>query len=86
MSENVGASTSRNPKGLHGLHRDNFTLPYPERILGWLYVRATAYPYLPYTIIIVTCSGVRVTKVTDLGRMIGFIGTSVTSFLNGIQL
>jgi hypothetical protein len=28
MSENVGASTSRNPKGLHGLHRDDFTLPY----------------------------------------------------------
>jgi hypothetical protein len=29
MSENVGASTSRNPKGLHGLYRDNFTfLPY----------------------------------------------------------
>jgi hypothetical protein len=26
MSENVGASTSRNPKGLHGLYRDNFTL------------------------------------------------------------
>jgi hypothetical protein len=25
MSENVGASTSRNPKGLHGLHRGNFT-------------------------------------------------------------
>jgi hypothetical protein len=24
----VGASTSRNPKGLHGLYRDNFTLPY----------------------------------------------------------
>jgi hypothetical protein len=24
MSENVGASTSRNPKGLHGLYRDNF--------------------------------------------------------------
>jgi hypothetical protein len=24
-SENVGASTSRNPKGLHGLYRDNFT-------------------------------------------------------------
>jgi hypothetical protein len=23
MSENVGASTSRNPKGLHGLCRDN---------------------------------------------------------------
>jgi hypothetical protein len=28
MSENVGGSTSRNPKGLHGLYRDNFTLPY----------------------------------------------------------
>jgi hypothetical protein len=25
MCENVGASTSRNPKGLHGLYRDNFT-------------------------------------------------------------
>jgi hypothetical protein len=25
MSENVGASTSSNPKGLHGLYRDNFT-------------------------------------------------------------
>jgi hypothetical protein len=25
MSENVGASTSRNPKGLHGLYRDNFS-------------------------------------------------------------
>jgi hypothetical protein len=25
MSENAGASTSRNPKGLHGLYRDNFT-------------------------------------------------------------
>jgi hypothetical protein len=24
MSENVGASTSRNPKGLHGLYRDSF--------------------------------------------------------------
>jgi hypothetical protein len=30
MSENVGASTSRNPKGLHGLCREIFTLPYPE--------------------------------------------------------
>jgi hypothetical protein len=27
MSENVGASTSHNPKGLHGLYRDSFTLP-----------------------------------------------------------
>jgi hypothetical protein len=25
MSENVGASTSRRPKGLHGLYGDNFT-------------------------------------------------------------
>jgi hypothetical protein len=25
MSENVGASTSQNPKGLHGLYRDSFT-------------------------------------------------------------
>jgi hypothetical protein len=28
MSENVGASTSRNLKGLHGLYKDNFTLPF----------------------------------------------------------
>jgi hypothetical protein len=28
MSENVGASTSHNPKGLHGLYRDKLTLPY----------------------------------------------------------
>jgi hypothetical protein len=27
MSENVGASASRNPKGFHGLYRKNFTLP-----------------------------------------------------------
>jgi hypothetical protein len=26
MSENVGATTSRNPKGLHGLYSDNLTL------------------------------------------------------------
>jgi hypothetical protein len=25
MSENVGASTFRNPKGFHGLNRDDFT-------------------------------------------------------------
>jgi hypothetical protein len=29
MSENVGASTSRNPKGLHSLYRDNLLLPLP---------------------------------------------------------
>jgi hypothetical protein len=28
MSENVGASTSRNPKGLHGLYGDNFTFTH----------------------------------------------------------
>jgi hypothetical protein len=28
MSENVEASISRNPKGLHGLYRDNFALFY----------------------------------------------------------
>jgi hypothetical protein len=28
MSENVGASTSRNPKGLQGLYRDNFTFTF----------------------------------------------------------
>jgi hypothetical protein len=28
MSENVGASTSRNPKGLHGMYRDNFTFTF----------------------------------------------------------
>jgi hypothetical protein len=27
MSENVGASTSRNFKGLHGLYRENITFP-----------------------------------------------------------
>jgi hypothetical protein len=30
MSENVGASTSRNPKGLHGLYGDNFTFTLPS--------------------------------------------------------
>jgi hypothetical protein len=34
MSENVGASTSRKPKGLHGLYRENFTftVTYPKQI------------------------------------------------------
>jgi hypothetical protein len=30
VSENVGASTSRNTKGLHGLYRDSLTLPDDE--------------------------------------------------------
>jgi hypothetical protein len=28
MSKNVGASNSRNPKGLHGLYRDKFTFTF----------------------------------------------------------
>jgi hypothetical protein len=28
MSEYVGSSTSRNPKGLHGLYRDTFTFTF----------------------------------------------------------
>jgi hypothetical protein len=32
-SENVGASTSRNPKGLHGLSREKFNL---VRIIGFI--------------------------------------------------
>jgi hypothetical protein len=34
MSENVGASTSRNPKGLHGLYRENFTFIFTARRTG----------------------------------------------------
>jgi hypothetical protein len=30
MFENVKASTSHNPKGLHNLYKDNFTLPIGE--------------------------------------------------------
>jgi hypothetical protein len=36
MSENGGASTSRNPKGLHGLYRDNFTLLIYTQIYAFL--------------------------------------------------
>jgi hypothetical protein len=31
MSENVGASTSRNPKGLHDLYSDSFTIYFTAR-------------------------------------------------------
>jgi hypothetical protein len=34
MSENMGASTSRKPKGLHGLYRENFTFTRRNE-LGW---------------------------------------------------
>jgi hypothetical protein len=32
MSENVGASTSRKPKGLHGLYSDNFTFLLKDKL------------------------------------------------------
>jgi hypothetical protein len=35
LSENVGASTSRNLKGLHGLYMENFTLPYILLVLNF---------------------------------------------------
>jgi hypothetical protein len=38
MSENVGASTSRNLKCLHGLYRENFTLLYTEVTLFIRYI------------------------------------------------
>jgi hypothetical protein len=34
MSENVGASTPRNPKGLHGLYTDNFTFTFIFTFIG----------------------------------------------------
>jgi hypothetical protein len=33
MSEDVGASTSRNPKGLHGLYGDNFTFKFLGQLI-----------------------------------------------------
>jgi hypothetical protein len=35
MPENVGASTSHNPKGLHGLYMDKFTLPGHQHLLNY---------------------------------------------------
>jgi hypothetical protein len=52
MSENVGASTYRNPKGLHCLYRENFTLPILRLVRSpcwlfplilWLSVRSIWY-------------------------------------------
>jgi hypothetical protein len=34
MSEKEGASTSRNPKGLHGLYKDNFSFILPFIMLS----------------------------------------------------
>jgi hypothetical protein len=34
MSENMGASTSRNPMGFHSLYRDNFTFTF-----SWYWLR-----------------------------------------------
>jgi hypothetical protein len=39
-AENVGASTSCNPKGLHGRYRDNFTFYLTNWKLGWVGSRA----------------------------------------------
>jgi hypothetical protein len=33
MSENVEASNSRNPEGLHGLYGDNFTYTLPIKVV-----------------------------------------------------
>jgi hypothetical protein len=44
MSKNVGASTSRNPKGLHGLYGDNFTL-FPRDLSVWR-LRVTSFDKL----------------------------------------
>jgi hypothetical protein len=41
MSEIVGASTSRKPKGLHGLHGNNFTFTLQTMIL--LRLRSTRW-------------------------------------------
>jgi hypothetical protein len=50
MSQNVGASTSRNPKGLHSLYRDNFAFTFLHYIAGhgsMLYHRVFRYPRIP---------------------------------------
>jgi hypothetical protein len=36
MSENVGASASHNPKGLHALYRDKFTFTFYLKITFFL--------------------------------------------------
>jgi hypothetical protein len=51
MSENVGASTSRNPKGLQGLYRENFTFTFTSVSIATGYglegpVRFSAVQYL----------------------------------------
>jgi hypothetical protein len=45
MSENVGASTSRNPKDLHGQCRDNFTfLPLPTKASTLAHILVYDFP------------------------------------------
>jgi hypothetical protein len=39
----VGASTSRNPKGLHGPYRDNFTLPFIKLLISVLFTLQFIY-------------------------------------------
>jgi hypothetical protein len=40
ISENVGASISRDPNGLHGLYMDNFTLPFTKILKPSLFLHA----------------------------------------------
>jgi hypothetical protein len=52
MSENVGASTSRNPKGPHGLYRDNFTftisvISLRQSLVSGIYVYKAAVTLTP---------------------------------------
>jgi hypothetical protein len=46
MSKNVGASSTRNPKGLHGLYRDNFTFARISTVAVSARIRSE---YLPNT-------------------------------------
>jgi hypothetical protein len=44
MSENVGVSASRNPKGLQGLYRENYTLPFEKtNVQVWLIGMLSVY-------------------------------------------
>jgi hypothetical protein len=45
MSENVGASTSHNPKDLHSLYRENFTFTYCIRYHSYSPLVVTVYLY-----------------------------------------
>jgi hypothetical protein len=55
MSENVWASTSHNPKGLHALYRDNFTITF--------YLSTRLYGVISQKIIILITTSVRTSNV-----------------------